>query len=116
MCSIVSRFNCGSFFCSSRRRHTMCALVTGVQTCALPISLIDWYRKDDSAGLDSYSQRALARIWKAERFSWWMTALLHKFPENEGFGDRIQRAEFDYLRSSKAAQTALAENYVGLPY
>ncbi len=79
-------------------------------------ALIDWYRKGETAGLDSYSQRALARIWKAERFSWWMTQLLHKFPENEGFGDRIQRAEFDYLMSSKAAQTALAENYVGLPY
>ncbi|MPZ12309.1 MAG: 4-hydroxybenzoate 3-monooxygenase [Kiloniellaceae bacterium] len=79
-------------------------------------ALVDWYRQGDSAGLDSYSQRALARVWKAERFSWWMTALLHRFPENEGFGDRIQRAEFDYLMSSKAAQTALAENYVGLPY
>ena len=82
----------------------------------LSSALIDWYRKGDSGGLDGYSGRALARIWKAERFSWWMTALLHRFPENEGFGDRIQRAEFDYLMSSKAAQTALAENYVGLPY
>jgi p-hydroxybenzoate 3-monooxygenase len=79
-------------------------------------ALIDWYKLGDSSGLDGYSARALARIWKAERFSWWMTALLHRFPENEGFGDRIQRAEFDYLMSSKAAQTALAENYVGLPY
>jgi len=82
----------------------------------LSSALIDWYKRGDSAGLDSYSARALARIWKAERFSWWMTALLHRFPENEGFGNRIQRAEFDYLMSSKAAQTALAENYVGLPY
>jgi p-hydroxybenzoate 3-monooxygenase len=82
----------------------------------LSTALIDWYKRGDSAGLDSYSARALARIWKAERFSWWMTALLHKFPENEGFGNRIQLAEFDYLMSSKAAQTALAENYVGLPY
>jgi len=79
-------------------------------------ALIDWYKRGDSGGLDGYSARALARIWKAERFSWWMTALLHRFPENEGFGDRIQRAEFDYLMSSRAAQTALAENYVGLPY
>jgi p-hydroxybenzoate 3-monooxygenase len=82
----------------------------------LSTALIDWYKRGDSAGLDGYSARALARIWKAERFSWWMTALLHRFPENEGFGNRIQRAEFDYLMSSKAAQTALAENYVGLPY
>ncbi len=79
-------------------------------------ALIAWYGKGDDSGLEGYSQRALARIWKAERFSWWMTQLLHKFPENEGFGDRIQRAEFDYLMSSKAAQTVLAENYVGLPY
>ena len=82
----------------------------------LSAALIDWYGQGDDSGLESYSQRALARIWKAERFSWWMTALLHKFPENEGFGDRIQLADFDYLMSSKAAQTALAENYVGLPY
>jgi p-hydroxybenzoate 3-monooxygenase len=79
-------------------------------------ALIAWYDRSDDSGLESYSRRALARIWKAERFSWWMTQLLHRFPENEGFGDRIQRAEFDYLRSSRAAQTALAENYVGLPY
>jgi p-hydroxybenzoate 3-monooxygenase len=79
----------------------------------LSTALIDWYKRGDSAGLDSYSARALARIWKAERFSWWMTALLHRFPENEGFGNRIQLAD---LMSSKAAQTALAENYVGLPY
>ncbi len=82
----------------------------------LSAALADWYGQGDESGLNTYSQRALARVWKAERFSWWMTALLHKFPENEGFGDRIQRADFDYLMSSKAAQTALAENYVGLPY
>ncbi len=79
-------------------------------------ALIAWYGAGDDSGLENYSQRALKRIWKAERFSWWMTQLLHRFPENEGFGDRIQRAEFDYLRESKAMQTALAENYVGLPY
>jgi len=79
-------------------------------------ALIDWYGQGDESGLETYSRRALTRIWKAERFSWWMTSLLHRFPENAGFGDRIQRAEFDYLMSSKAAQTVLAENYVGLPY
>ncbi|MDT7834235.1 4-hydroxybenzoate 3-monooxygenase [Aquabacterium sp. OR-4] len=65
--------------------------------------------------IDHYSQRALARIWKAERFSWSMTLLLHRFPENGSFGARMQRAELDYLFSSQAAMTALAENYVGLP-
>ena len=65
--------------------------------------------------IDHYSQRALARIWKAERFSWWMTSLMHRFPENGAFGHKMQVAEMDYLVSSTAAMTALAENYVGLP-
>ena len=65
--------------------------------------------------IDHYSQRALARIWKAERFSWWMTSLLHNFPDNGSFGHKMQLAELDYLFSSPAAMTALAENYVGLP-
>jgi p-hydroxybenzoate 3-monooxygenase len=68
-----------------------------------------------SAGIDHYSQRALARVWKAERFSWWFTSLMHQFPENGAFGAKMQRAEFDYLCQSQAAQTVLAENYVGLP-
>ena len=65
--------------------------------------------------IDHYSQRALARIWKAERFSWWMTSLMHRFPENGTFGHKMQIAEMEYLFSSRAAMTALAENYVGLP-
>jgi p-hydroxybenzoate 3-monooxygenase len=68
-----------------------------------------------SVGIDTYSQRAVARVWKAERFSWWFTSLMHRFPETGGFGQRMQQAEFDYLCGSRAAQTALAENYVGLP-
>ena len=79
-------------------------------------ALIKFYKKEDETGLKAYSETALKRIWKAMRFSWWMTTMLHKFPENEGFGDRIQQTEIEYLFSSKAAQTALAENYVGLPY
>ncbi|SDH78089.1 4-hydroxybenzoate 3-monooxygenase [Bosea robiniae] len=74
------------------------------------------YREGSNAGLDGYSARALARVWKAERFSWWMTNLLHRFPERDGFDQRIQQAEFDYLVHSRAAATAVAENYVGLPY
>lgn len=79
-------------------------------------ALIDYYGNGDAAGLDAYSDKALARVWKAERFSWWMTNLLHEFPENGPFGAKMQRAELDYLFSSKPAMTALAENYVGLPY
>jgi p-hydroxybenzoate 3-monooxygenase len=78
--------------------------------------LVEHYRGGRSAGLDAYSDRALRRIWKAERFSWWMTMLLHRFPDHGPFGDKIQLAELEYLFSSRAAQAALAENYVGLPY
>ncbi|MDO9283460.1 MAG: 4-hydroxybenzoate 3-monooxygenase [Aquabacterium sp.] len=67
------------------------------------------------AELDHYASRALARIWKAERFSWWMTSLMHQFPDAGSFGHKMQRAELDYLVGSTAAMTALAENYVGLP-
>ena len=67
------------------------------------------------AEITHYSKRALARIWKAERFSWWLTSLLHQFPDAGSFGQKMQTAELDYLVSSTAAMTALAENYVGLP-
>lgn len=76
----------------------------------------DYFVEKSSASLDAYSARALARVWKAVRFSWWMTTMLHRFPEDGAFGQRIQEAELDYLVHSKAAATALAENYVGLPY
>jgi p-hydroxybenzoate 3-monooxygenase len=73
------------------------------------------YAEGDDEGIDGYSARALARVWKAERFSWWFTTLTHRFPEADGFSRRIQTAELEYLRGSRAAQTVLAENYVGLP-
>lgn len=79
-------------------------------------ALREHYREGSDTGLDGYSARALARVWKAERFSWWMTGLLHRFPEQDGFARRIQQAELAYLMQSRAASTALAENYVGLPY
>lgn len=79
-------------------------------------ALVDFYKKTSSAGIDAYSARALSRVWKAERFSWWMTSQLHRFPESSGFDQKIQRSELEYLVSSQAAMTALAENYVGLPY
>ena len=79
-------------------------------------ALIDFFTKGDESGLETYSERALRRVWKAERFSWWMTRLLHRFPDNDAFDSRMQLAELDYLTGSKAAMTALAENYVGLPY
>ena len=78
--------------------------------------LIAFYKKNSSVELENYSARALSRVWKAERFSWWMTKLLHRFPEEGDFGRRMQLAELEYISGSRAAQTALAENYVGLPY
>ena len=68
------------------------------------------------AALEGYSDRALARVWKAVRFSWWMTMLLHRFPEQSEFDQRIQETELAYVEGSAAARTMLAENYVGLPY
>jgi p-hydroxybenzoate 3-monooxygenase len=78
-------------------------------------ALIDFYLEKSNAGIDDYSQRALARVWKAERFSWSLTTLMHRFPDTDAFGQKMQEAELAYLVSSKAASTALAENYVGLP-
>jgi p-hydroxybenzoate 3-monooxygenase len=78
--------------------------------------LREFYDEKSSAGIDGYSEKALARVWKAVRFSWWMTAMLHRFPDTEGFGAKIQLAELNYLVNSKAASASLSENYVGLPY
>ena len=77
-------------------------------------ALIDWYG-GDRGSIDEYSARCLRRVWRAERFSWWFTTLMHKFPEHGEFGQKMQAAELDYLVSSRAASTAMAENYVGLP-
>ena len=77
-------------------------------------ALVDFYKAKSTVGLDHYSGRALARIWKAERFSWWMTMLLHTFP-NSAFEAKMQLAELDYIFNSRVAATTLAENYVGLP-
>lgn len=74
------------------------------------------YAEKSQAGLDAYSGRALARVWKAERFSWWMTSTLHTFPDADAFAAGLQRAELDYLVRSDAAMSVLAENYVGLPF
>jgi p-hydroxybenzoate 3-monooxygenase len=79
-------------------------------------ALIEFYGERSSAGIDAYSARALARVWKAERFSWWMTSILHTFPDTDTFGRRMQRTEFEYLVASEAAARSMAENYTGLPF
>ncbi len=78
-------------------------------------ALIGFYRHGDPFGLDGYSAKALARVWKAERFSWWFTGLTHRFPDRDPIERRLQVAEIEYLRHSHAAQAGFAENYVGLP-
>ncbi|MFT4243304.1 MAG: 4-hydroxybenzoate 3-monooxygenase [Acidovorax sp.] len=78
-------------------------------------ALADYYNDKSSAGIDTYSDRCLRRVWRAERFSWWFTSLMHRFPDTGAFGQKMQDAELDYLVHSRAASTALAENYVGLP-
>ena len=82
----------------------------------LSSALIQFYMSGSTAGLDGYSARALRRVWQAERFSWWMTNLLHRFPEHGPFGEKVQSAELEYLVGSRSAMASLAENYVGLPY
>ena len=81
----------------------------------LSSALIDYYHDRDAAGIDAYSQRCLRRVWRAARFSWWLTSLMHRFPDTGGFGQKVQEAELDYLVNSEAGSRALAENYVGLP-
>ena len=79
-------------------------------------ALIEHYTEASNAGIDHYSQRCLARVWKASRFSWWFTSLTHKFPETGGIGHKLQLAELEYLVGSRAAATVMAENYVGLSF
>lgn len=79
-------------------------------------ALIAWYHDSNASFMDSYSDNCLRRIWKAERFSWWMTNLLHTFTDAGPFARRMQDAELDYLFNSRAMMTSVAENYVGLPY
>jgi p-hydroxybenzoate 3-monooxygenase len=76
---------------------------------------IEFYRDKTAAGIDAYSERCLRRVWRAERFSWWFTSLMHHFPENGEIGQKLQEAELDYIVHSEAGSRSVAENYVGLP-
>ncbi len=78
-------------------------------------ALIAFFKRGDDAGIAGYSAKALARVWKSERFSWSLTKLMHRFPEDSAFERKMQVAELEYISSSRAAQTSIAENYVGLP-
>ena len=78
--------------------------------------LVDFYKNNDARGLEQYSEKALARVWKAQRFSWWMTTMLHTFPDTPDYDQKLKEIDMSYLFSSDAALSSLAENYVGLPY
>jgi p-hydroxybenzoate 3-monooxygenase len=75
-----------------------------------------FYAEGDAAGLEGYSQKALARVWKAMRFSWWMTTMMHRFPEASAYDRRMQETELAYLETSETARRLMSENYTGLPY
>ncbi|MEQ8300534.1 MAG: 4-hydroxybenzoate 3-monooxygenase [Hyphomonas sp.] len=78
-------------------------------------ALIGFFKNKASTGIDSYAAKALARVWKSSRFSWYLTSLMHRFPEGGDFGRKMQVAELSYIADSRAAQTTIAENYIGLP-
>ena len=81
----------------------------------LAAALDDHFTRDDAAALQAYSDTCLRRVWRAEHFSWWMTSMLHRFPgDSEGFEEKLQRSQLEYVTSSRAAAASLAENYVGL--
>lgn len=79
-------------------------------------AMVAHYKDGDSTGLDKYSEKALARVWKAQRFSWWMTTMLHTFPDSIAYDQKLQDTDLAYLFSSEKALGSLAENYVGLPF
>lgn len=93
----------------------------GLNTAASDVNylfrgLMRFYQDGDAQGLDSYSEKALLRVWKAERFSWWFSGLLHRYPHMSPFDLKMQQADITFLRDNAAQQRAFAENYVGLPY
>lgn len=93
----------------------------GLNTAASDVNYLynalrDFYENGSEAGIEGYSAKALLRVWKAERFSWWFSSLLHRYPDRSEFDLKMQIAELEFLRSNEAAQKAMAENYVGLPY
>jgi p-hydroxybenzoate 3-monooxygenase len=79
-------------------------------------ALVDFYKRGSRDGLEKYSDVCLRRVWKVQRFSWWMTSMLHRFPNEDAFAHRLHLADLDYVTGSRAASTSLAENYVGLPF
>jgi p-hydroxybenzoate 3-monooxygenase len=119
---VVEPLRYGNLFLAGDAAHIVPPTgAKGLNTAASDVrylyeGLVGHCLRGDGGALDAYSARALARVWKAQRFSWWMTSLLHRWPEAAPFDQRLQEIEVAYLFSSRAALTSLAENYVGLPY
>ena len=118
---VVEPMQCGRLFLLGDAAHIVPPTgakglnLAAADVAVLTQALVAYVRRGETAGLDRYSETALRRVWKAQRFSWWMTSLLHRFAGHTPFEQRVQRAELDFLFESRAASTALAENYVGLP-
>jgi p-hydroxybenzoate 3-monooxygenase len=118
---VVEPMRCGRLFLAGDAAHIVPP--TGAKGMNLAVAdirvlaraLTAFYRDGDMLALDAYSRTCLARVWKAQRFSWWMTSMLHRFDSDNAFDQRRQRAELEYVASSRAASLSLAENYVGLP-
>ncbi len=89
--------------------------LAAADTHYLSQALINHFKRHDNDAINAYSARALARVWKATRFSWQLTNLMHRFPDSSSFDRKMQLAELDYIASSKSAMQSIAENYVGLP-
>jgi p-hydroxybenzoate 3-monooxygenase len=119
---VVEPMRYGNLFLAGDAAHIVPPTgARGLNTAASDIyylyhALVDHYASGDDRGLESYSSRALARVWKGQRFSWWMTKLLHRFPDDSPYDRRLQQTDLTYLFSSERALASLAENYVGLPF
>lgn len=120
--SVLEPMQYGKLFLAGDAAHTVPA--TGAKGLNLAVADVfhlshafrAFYRERRTDLLDGYSQRCLRRVWRAEHFSWWMTSMLHRFPEDDEFQQRLQHAQLDYVVNSRAAATSLAENYAGLPF
>lgn len=118
---IFEKMRYGSLFLAGDAAHIVSPTgAKGLNLAASDIAylapaLIDYFKNNDPSGTDAYEAKALARVWKSSRFAWYLTSLMHSFPEAGDFGRKMQIAELDYIANSKAAQMSIAENYIGLP-